>query len=700
MRIDFHRAADLASTPRIQHPAESDPCKKCGGRAFRHVAKRERSDRSRYKAYHASISAPRSRPKRSERIIGIDGEGLGRRPHRYAFLAGSDEFGTTWEVEGHRLSAEQCLQWIVDLPDRALVVAFAFFYDLTKILQDLPNDKLFYLLHEEKRAIVRDGRIIYRAVRWGKFRLHFMNRRFTVQCGKKRVTVWDIFAFFQGKFTQALRDWKVCAESEIAKIEAMKDQRSAFATLTDEIKVYCRSECLNLAKLARALLDAHEDCGLKLKTYYGAGSTAKSLLNKFNAKEYMHDPPKEMRDAIARSFFGGRFENSVTGPISGPVYNADISSAYPYQITFLPCLVHGRWEHAQRPSIRDLETARLALVHWTIPNASQGILGIPRAFGPFPVRAKTGTIAFPLAGKGGWVWRDEFLAGKRMEPNAEPVEAWLYHTDCDCAPFADIPNYYLERLKWGKESKGIVLKLGPNAVYGSLAQSRGLNPPFQSWIWAANITSGCRAQLDDAICTIPDSRDVLMLATDGIFGRKPFKLATPRDTGTFHVPKPLGGWEYKEFPQGIFAARPGIYWPQNPTKEDLKQVRARGIGKVSLLQKWRRVSNAWHRGEKSVELRGLARFVGAKSGIHAGGGEYRRSPDYGEWIDHHINVSFDPHPKRMAVGPNQTLLPWEYFDWESEPYEPATKSPEAIALMMAELIANEQPDTDFDYGEA
>jgi len=573
-------------------------------------------------------------------------------------------------------------------------VGYAFFYDLTKILQDLPNQALYMLFHEETRAIVRDDRITYRPVRWRDFKLNFMNRRFTVQYGKKKITVWDVFAFFQGKFSKALEDWKIGEAATLANIVKMKDLRSTFDEMGDaEIEAYCNDECRLLAKLFRSLLNAHTDVGIPLATFYGAGSTAKAILKKMDAKKFMSPPPEEMRDAISRSFFGGRFENSIIGSVDGPVYNYDISSAYPYQTYFLPCLTHGTWHHAQAPTSRDIAKARLSLVRWTIPPSFVTKLA---AFGPFPVRSSVGTIAFPLGGMGGWVWGEEFIAGQKLQPATRAKEAWLYECSCDCHPFREVPNYYRERVRLGKDSKGIVLKLGPNAIYGSLAQSRGLSPPFQNWIWASVITSNTRAMLLDAIhLTGEFSWNILMLATDGIFSRYPLTLPKPKDTGTYDLPKPLGGWESETFESGIFAARPGVYFPLNPSESQLKKVRGRGIGKKALYDRCNIVVRAFEARAKSCKLIGLQRFIGAKSAIHKSGRGYSRSRDYGEWVNHTVEVTFDPAPKRERVGNDGRLLPWRYFDWESEPYEPATKSPEGIALMMAKLIAEEQPDIDF-----
>jgi hypothetical protein len=314
------------------------------------------------------------------------------------------------------------------------------------------------------------------------------------------------------------------------------------------------------------------------------------------------------------------------------------------------------------------------------------------------VRAKDGTIAFPLRAQGGWTWKREFLAAQQLNPHLEALEAWIYETDCDCpGPFAEVPFYYRERVKLGKDNKGIVIKLGLNSgTYGKLAQSVGVNPPYQSWVMAGNVTSGCRAQLLEALSVARDPWNVLMFATDGIWSRERLALPKPVDTGTGDLAKPLGGWEEKSFPNGVFCVRPGIYFPIAPTEDQLKEVRARGLGKRILYDSWGWILDEWWSGNRtSLNLAGIARFVGAKSALHRNKTGVVRSPDYGEWIDHPIKVTYDPRPKRSAVMDNGRLQPWHGWDFESVPYKKALESPEAILLKIAELIAEEQPDVDF-----
>jgi hypothetical protein len=677
-----------------QHRPTGEVCDRCGLRASRHM------DRSQYnRGYLKEYNRAHPRIAHSERIIGIDGEGSGRRPHRYDYLAASDEAGESWSVDGNpgRLSTAGCLDFLLALPLRSLVFGFAFLYDLTKWVADLPDRSIFLLFHEKRRARFIDGRVVYMPVVWGEYRLNYMNRRFSVRRGKRRATVWDIFAFFQSKFVKALEDWKIGDATERNAIERMKEKRSILDQLPrEQVHAYCQAECKNLATLGRSLIEAHTDAGLKLRTYFGAGSTASVLLSTFGIREKRGDVPEPMREPVACAFFGGRFENSVIGAVRGRVFNHDISSAYPYQATFLPCLQHGRWEFLGATRGRNsglnrrIETATLALVHWSI----RPIIDAP--WGVLPVRKADGTIAFPLSADGGWTWRDEFIAARRINEHVEAKEAWIYNTDCDCRPFEKLPWYYNERCRIGKEGKGIVFKLGPNSVYGKLAQSRGLNPPFQSWVWAGNITSGCRGQLLDALATARQASNVLMLATDGVWSREELSLPQPRDTGTSATGKPLGGWETKAFDRGVFAVRPGIYFPLEPTEDELEKVRARGLGRRVLYEQWPKIVEAFEQGRTHVEIGGMTRFVGAKLGVTWSPKQgAKRSPDYGEWIDHSVMVSFDPKPKREHQLADGTLTPWKRFDFPSMPYDNAIKSEEAKALELAALIAEEQPNADF-----
>lgn len=654
-------------------------------------------------------------------FFGIDGEGQGRTDHQYILLAVSNAEGTKqWCVEDpwEHITTKQVLDFLlqIPLPRGARLFSFAFNYDLTKILADLPNKKLYYLFRPELRQ--RRGKEALKGphpVVWKGYRLNLQGTKFTVAQGARRVVIWDLFKFYGTKFVHALRNWKVGTEAELDFMQTMKDSRPQFDTMSfAQVKAYCFKECQFMASLAKRLVEAHTEAGLTLKAFYGAGSSGAAMLEVMGIKEKIKPEPEGMRHAVACAFVGGRFENSMIGSARGPIYNYDISAAYPYQLTFLPCLEHGTWTHTKKR--KELETCKQALVRYELSALCKDLRG-EQAWAPFPFREEDGSISFPQESGGGWVYRDEYLAGERAFDYVYMREAWIYHTECDCQPFRDIPRYYLERVRLGKEGPGLVLKLGTNSCYGKIAQSVG-TAMFNSWLWAGTITSGCRAQVLDLMALHKDRRNLLMIATDGVYTREKLTPPIPLDTNTWGAQKPngasvpLGGWEENIVERGVFCARPGIYFPLEPSEKDLEKIRGRGVGKSVILHNWKRIIEAWekHGVSKPVMVDNVSRFCGAKSSIHKSGGDkpvYKRADGsnvkegkepvrYGQWVTRKVEMSFQPMPKRTGIAADgQSLLLRRFpVDLESMPYSKAVMSQAAREMKRAELELIEQPDCD------
>ncbi len=663
--------------------------------------------------------------------VGIDGEGQGRDKHRYVLLAASDEQGINrWHTSNQNgLSTEECLHFIVfTISPKAKLFAYSFNYDLTKMLADIDDETLYLLFRPEERQ--REGKEASKGpwpVKWRSWLLNLQGTKFTVEkigYPGKRV-IWDIWKFYQSKFVSALEDWKVGTPEDRARMTHMKDKRADFDKETPEaVLAYCYKECQYMAELARRLIQAHVEAGLKLTSFYGAGSSASAMLKGMGIREKIMVPPASAKVAMAAGFFGGRFENSVIGTIDGPVYSYDISSAYPYQLCFLPCLVHGVWEKTENRA--DIESASAALIRYGFSGTTNSSRN-RSSWCPFPFRTPKGTITFPSMSGGGWVWRDEYLAGEELFPEVYMREAWVYHTDCDCAPFKKIPEYYLERCKIGKEGPGIVIKLGCNSCYGKLAQSVG-HGPFNSWVWSGITTSGCRAQILKALGLHKDWSNLLMIATDGIHTREKLDMPKPKDTGTDILVtdqstgktarKPLGGWEFKPIEKGVFYARPGVYFPLNPTADEIKAVRGRGVGRGVVLENWELIVDTWeqtHDIHAIARVANVSRFCGAKSSISRAQGPngfvYNRAcgnhqhsskpePAYGEWIVRKVQLGFHPMPKRSGLASDGVhlltrMLPEQL---ESTPYKKAIESEESKRMRAYAEQMLEQPDGDLsDY---
>lgn len=716
-----------------KHAPYGDPCTKCGFRASRHRAKHiAQGDPCEYLRDGISCGLPASKhDARTEaravrlrgaskrwrshvKYVGVDGEGQGKENHRYVLVGANDESGTLKRcIEARRITTKAFLEFLLSLAGpRVKLFTFSFNYDLTKGLEDLDNRRLFFLFRPELRQ--RKGAEAVKGpcpIMWKGYSLNLQGTKFTVRRGKRRVVIWDLFKFYQSSFVNALKEWQVGSADMLARMQAMKEKRSEFDKESPHaVKAYCLEECQYIASLARKLIEAHEAAGLKLKTFYGAGSSGGAMLNTMGIRKQIVPVPDEMKRNVAQGFFGGRFENSVLGPIRENLWSYDISSAYPYHTTFLPCLIHGRWEKSYLRS--SLDNCRAALVHYKLHDIGKLV------WGPFPFRGDDGSISFPSSSGGGWVWRDEYLAAKEGWRNIEFIEAWIYHCNCDCQPFKRIPEYYKARIRIGKEGPGIVIKLGVNSCYGKLAQSVG-NAMFNSWVWAGIITSGCRAQVLDVHNLLRDKSDLLMVATDGVKLRTRIQAPKPRETDTDGclndkgevTHKPLGGWEEEQDKGGMFFARPGVYFPISPSLEALKKIKGRGVGKRVVYENCSRILEAWERRESTVRVANVTRFCGAKTSISKGKRGYSRAhgetiilpdgtehrmPSYGQWIVRPVEMSFDPMPKRAAVNKDGTLTLRAFpKNVESLPYDRALISKETLELKTAELELSEQPDGDY-----
>lgn len=747
-RLEYSRGRARYREPRPEHKAHGDPCRRCGIPESEHRVRECRGARP--------GRLDKTEPPDKKVFIGIDGEGQGRKDHRYVLLAAATE-DMHWSdyIEaspGDSLTTEECLEFLLSLPVGAKVFSYSFNYDLTKMLTDLDNESLYMLFRPGLRQ--RTGKKAFKGplpVKWpdpkkGPYALNLQGTKFTViKYGRhrtdkpKRRVIWDIFKFFGCSFVNALEDWHVGHPRVVARMALMKAKRSEFDKETRQaVRDYCFEECQCMAELSRKLLEAHNDVGLKLKSYYGAGSSGGAMLTAMGIKDQVRDVPPEMFTDVACAFFGGRFENSVIGSIPGYLYGKDISSAYPYQTTFLPCLTHGKWEKVT--DFAKAQRAKHALIHYDFDETADRYKAVTthgtienHAWGPFPFRSKEGSISFPLYSGGGWVWNREFFIGKRIFPHVRFREAWVYTTKCKCQPFEKIPEYYRARIGLGKEGPGIVIKLGVNSCYGKLAQSVG-SAVFNNWIWAGMITSGCRAQILELMWLHKDLSNLLMIATDGIITREKIASPVPRDTGTWEcnnehgavTKKPLGGWEDKDAPRGMFMARPGIYFPLEPSHAidctcqgfcklaigkdgniSVKDVKGRGVGRGTMLRYWKVIVEAWEsRGDEmgGVKVANVVRFCGAKTSIsyapnrkvftRAKGKGGPLSPNYGQWIEREVEMSFDPMPKRECVNHDGvTLKVREFGDNEvSTPYKQALKSQEAKMLARAQLEQEEQPE--------
>lgn len=159
---------------------------------------------------------PRTHAGRKTYYVGVDGEGFGRFPHRYTLLAWSDEHQDKHEyVENYQdgLSTRACLEFLLSMPNPAKAFSYAFNYDMTKILTDLPNKLLYELFRPDLRRRPKNSQVfgplpvLWTAPPEGdepekQYALNLQGTKLTISdlSTKRKRVIWDVFKFFQANF--------------------------------------------------------------------------------------------------------------------------------------------------------------------------------------------------------------------------------------------------------------------------------------------------------------------------------------------------------------------------------------------------------------------------------------------------------------------------------------------------------------------
>jgi hypothetical protein len=624
------RAAQMRAARQRYNATPKGQAAKAKGRAKYRASPKRHEDRVKYRAKYRSDRKSRRRFSRKLKVqerhaapfVGCDGEGTttvnpdgSRGTHRYTvFRMGERELYR----DGARLTTPEILAFILEHPRKTdLLVGFAFEYDVTSILVDLPVEQRVHLLATYQQltpVAVAEGALSREdgrerpvakpaprppgfAKRWtwatfdgyGTFGLNWLSRNHLAVCrphplgsadprysnasDRKTIrTIYDTFGFFQKRFTDALIAWEV-GGAEVERIKAMKDARGSFETITPEIRAYNASECDLLAQVMAKFRTVCRECGIEPKTWNGAGKIASFLHNAHDTLR-KSDLGKHLKIGVIRAahaaYYGGRFEITRAGFICEPVHERDINSAYPAMMRKLPCLVHGEWTHVSGEVLRDLKDDAIFVcpIRYSHP-PGQFLCGLP-------YRSKfDGRLSWRREGRGVY-WSPEIRSAERLGASCAYGAGWLYERRCKCKPFDWVETLYRQRKALGA-LKGQPLKLGLNSLYGKLAQRIG-DPQFANPVWAGLITAMTRAVLNDAIRASNPER-VVMIATDAIY-----TLGKPPG---LKIGDALGEWSAKTWP-GMFIVQPGLYW-------GTLGVKSRGISASTIGEFTGQFEEAWSR---------------------------------------------------------------------------------------------------------
>jgi hypothetical protein len=178
---------------------------------------------------------------------------------------------------------------------------------------------------------------------------------------------------------------------------------------------------------------------------------------------------------------------------------------------------------------------------------------------------------------------DTFMAADALQnysrydegPKIEIVRAWIFHPASYLKPLGfvrDLFGYRVQLVKLNKkDSRGQVIKLLINAIYGKMAQRKGHRgkPSKYASLWfAAAITAGTQRKLMEAALTNPHA--VVAFATDGIYSTERLNVDLP-------VEKTLGEWEMQKGDKGAFI-QSGVYTVRLLDKHGKPDIKAKSRG--------------------------------------------------------------------------------------------------------------------------
>lgn len=510
--------------------------------------------------------------------VGVGRECLGNKCVHHYCLFGSSAGNS---IRGDSLATLDCLQLMLATAYRnptAIHIGYAFSYDVNMILKDLPVKKI----QELKDTTVTN---------WRGYRIEHIPKKWFhvsgVYLGRKvSIRIQDVFSFFGGSFVNALKAWKVGTTDEVEEISAGKDSRNSFSLseLDSIITPYWEKELRLLVRLGDALRDILYSAGIKISSWFGPGNIATYLYKQHNTQDRMNQElSREIITAGQYAYAGGRFESFKAGYHDGPVYSADINSAYPYALASMPDLRSGEWVHYDGKDSADyISTVPTRFGLYKVEFVFRPeIVKLARRHGfPLPVfhRRKTGHVWYPEMSHG-WYHAPEFqllMDAYNENPGHyarfEILEAWIYHDD-GSYPFAWVGDMFAQRLEWKRAGNPaqMALKLGLNSLYGKLAQRIGSKdgsiPQWHQLEWAGAVTATCRAMIYRA--ALSNWRNVIAVETDGIYATAPF---VDLENG---FGDQLGQWEAEEY-SGMLFLQNGVYWARS-LDGNWKPPKSRGI---------------------------------------------------------------------------------------------------------------------------
>lgn len=669
----------------------------------------------------------RDTPLAERRIIAWDGEGMklsgDSAPQHYVMFGCSAE--PDWVLVNPSLATMEILEYIIAVGERypnAVHVGYGFRYDANMIIKGLP-DKYLREIKETGEANFKLGPNRWR-IHWIPGKTFRVTKRWSTgdkNKGKRSgdgyvsVKIDDMVSFFACPFLNACESIlsDVLNESDRAVIEhGKKARKDNLWNDLDDVQTYWRAEIRLMEQMAVRFRSVMFDAGIMLKDWYGPGAIATYLITKRKLRNHIQNEPpiREVHEASKVAYAGGRFELFRVGRIKGPVFGYDINSAYPAALSKAPSLgrEHGEWNYVTNPT--EIEEFGVYRVSYNHRGKAK-----PIEFAAMPLfhRDVRGSISFPQVVQG-WYWSPEAAIalelGKRYPGSVQIHEGWVWRHD-DTRPFEFLEEMFHERIRLGKKNVvSMPYKLGPNSMYGKLAQRVGWDqknnrPPKSHCLPLAGwITSNCRASLFRIMAQTP-MHQLVAVETDGIY------TTVPPEKLNIDIGDSLGQWGIDRYDEMLYLQN-GVY--HRRIDDVWMPPKARGLDIASVAQP---IVESYLRGCQPGEFSPLTvhmreRFVGLNAayvrgrGVHVKeflgkwetgsremepGGKGKRAHITSVCGECQMGVSAWESPHRLAIRSRSMgeLSTPHSLPWENLPVPDEMAQFRELDLVEADLIPSE-----------
>jgi hypothetical protein len=372
-------------------------------------------------------------------------------------------------------------------------------YEEGAILYHLPMDIL--------RILKETGRIKYNNY---SYRI-IPGKNISISNGRRTIKIWDIYPIYMSSLEKAaskyLNKHKTDIGSKIFTLERVLAE-------WDEITDYCIID----AKLTEELVTIFLNNVTHImhppdKLYSVAYLSGQYFIQHTTSTSYKKilDYNPGLNDAACKTYHGGKFECYIKGIM--PLYEYDISSAYPYEIAQLKDLKGCHIEYTDKVDRK----ADYAII--------KALLNIDSTiYHPYSIK-KDNLVIYPSGKLRTYLTLNEYLFAIRNNIPVWVVECWNIYCNSNIKPFEEeIMKLYALKEQAAANNDIVyknLYKIILNSFYGKMCQSTPIGKKYKvstffNPIYASAITANVRIRISELCNTY---QDVAMVATDAIFSQ-------------------------------------------------------------------------------------------------------------------------------------------------------------------------------------